>query len=371
MMWPTDPDRCVCLRDHLRWVGQLYARPLVNRSARMRNKQNDFPVGGVRVGERIIPVPASISPEAQAMLRAAVQDDGTPLNALYPIPAPNDRAAWRQLQAAAEAHYVDAFSAATNKISTKIETRRLGIATIHVAIPENLRLKDCVFIDLHGGGLVFGGGDACRESTRLQANRLGMICYGIDYRMPPDHPYPVALDDCMTVYRHLVDQYGADRILIGGRSAGGNLALASILRARDEGLPFPAGAVLLSPELDLTESGDSFQTNRTVDVVLPNPLMPNNLLYADGADLSHPYLSPLFGEMSAEFPPIFLQSGTRDLFLSNAVRLHRKLRRVGAPVELHVFEAMPHGGFSGSPEDMELAAEVARFVTECLPSSVR
>lgn len=159
--------------------------------------------------------------------------------------------------------------------------------------------------------------------------------------------------------------------MLGGRSAGGNLALSTILRARDEGLRLPAGVVLLSPELDLTESDDSFQTNRTIDVVLPNPLMQNNLLYANGADLSHPYLSPLFGEMSAKFPPTFLQSGTRDLFLSNAVRLHRKLRRVGASVELHVFEAMPHGGFSGAPEDMDLAAEVVRFVTECLPSSVR
>ncbi|CAN7621610.1 alpha/beta hydrolase [Rhizobium sp. LjRoot258] len=337
----------------------------------MQNKQNLFPMEGVRVGERIIPVPASISPEAQAMLSTAVQDDGTPLNALYPIPAPNDRAAWRQLQAAAEARYAAALSAATNEISTEIETRRLGTATVHVAIPESPRLRDCVFIDLHGGALVFGGGDACRESTRLQADRLGIVCYGVDYRMPPDHPYPAALDDCMAVYRHVVDQYGAGCVVLGGRSAGGNLALSSILRARDEGLPFPAGVVLLSPELDLTESGDSFQTNRIVDVVLPNSLMPNNLLYAGGADLSHPYLSPLFGEMSADFPPIFLQSGTRDLFLSNAVRLHRKLRRVGAPVELHVFEAMPHGGFAGAPEDLELRAEVVRFVTECLPTSVR
>ncbi len=336
----------------------------------MKNEQNLSPVEGVHVGERIIPVPTSISQEAQAMLRAAVQYDGTPLNALYPIPAPNDRAAWRQLQAAAEAHYAAALNAATNETSTEIETRRLGTATVHVALPESPRFKDCVFIDLHGGALVFGGGDACRESTRLQANRLGMTCYGIDYRMPPDHPYPAALDDCLAVYRHVIDHYGADRVVLGGRSAGGNLALATILRARDEGLRFPAGVVLLSPELDLTESGDSFQTNRTIDVVLPNPLMRNNLLYAGGADLAHPYLSPLFGEMSAEFPPIFLQSGTRDLFLSNSVRLHRNLRRVGAPVELHVFEAMPHGGFSGSPEDMELAEEVARFVTECLQAFV-
>lgn len=115
-----------------------------------------------------------------------------------------------------------------------------------------------------------------------------MTCYGIDYRMPPDHPYPAALDDCMAVYRHVMDHYEAKRVVLGGRSAGGNLALSTILRARDEGLPFPAGLVLLSPELDLTESGDSFQTNRTIDVALPNPLMANNLLYADGADLLHP-----------------------------------------------------------------------------------
>lgn len=151
---------------------------------------------------------------------------------------------------------------------------------------------------------------------------------------------------------------------------GGNLAMATILRVWDEDLPPPAGAVLLSPEVDLTESGDIFQTNRTVDVVLPNSLMSNNLLYADGAELLHP-CPRFFGEMSADFPPTFLQSGTRDLLLSYTVRLHRKLRRAGAPVELHVFEAMPHGWFGGAPEDLELAAEVVRFVMDCLPPAVR
>jgi acetyl esterase/lipase len=157
-----------------------------------------------------------------------------------------------------------------------------------------------------------------------------------------------------------------DKIVIGGRSAGGNLAAAMVLRARDEGLPLPAALVLLSPEVDLTESGDSFQVNRTVDVVLPNPLMSTNLLYAAGADLSHPYLSPLFGDFAPGFPPTFVQSGTRDLFLSNAVRLHRALRRAEVPVELHIFEAMPHGGFIGAPEDAELSAEQVRFVRHWL-----
>jgi epsilon-lactone hydrolase len=97
-------------------------------------------------------------------------------------------------------------------------------------------------------------------------------------------------------------------------------------------------------------------------VVLPDSLMSNNRLYANGADLSHPYLSPLFGDLEG-LPPTFLQTGTRDLFLSNTVRMHRRLRRAKVPAELHVFEAMPHGGFmGGTPEDRELAEEVSRFV---------
>lgn len=94
--------------------------------------------------------------------------------------------------------------------------------------------------------------------------------------------------------------------------------------------------------------------------------MPNNLLYARGADLAHPYLSPLFGDFSKGFPPTFLQSGTRDLFLSNVVRMHRFLRRAAIPAELHVFEAKPHGGFMGAPEDRELAEEATRFVRQNL-----
>ncbi|MGH7823320.1 MAG: alpha/beta hydrolase fold domain-containing protein, partial [Candidatus Binatia bacterium] len=84
-------------------------------------------------------------------------------------------------------------------------------------------------------------------------------------------------------------------------------------------------------------------------------------LYANGHDLSHPYLSPLFGDVSG-FPPTFLQSGTRDLFLSNTARMHRKLRSAGVDAELHVFEAMPHGGFGGAPEDVEIIVEVQRFL---------
>lgn len=121
----------------------------------------------------------------------------------------------------------------------------------------------------------------------------------------------------------------------------------------------PAGLVLRSPEVDLTESGDTFVTNDGVDLL--GSLMALNEVYAAGADLADPYVSPLFADHSG-FPPTLLQSGTRDLFLSNTVRMHRRLLAVGVAAELHVFEAMPHVGFGGdTPEDAELRDAVLAF----------
>jgi epsilon-lactone hydrolase len=179
--------------------------------------------------------------------------------------------------------------------------------------------------------------------------------------MPPRHPYPAGLDDCVAVYRALLEVRDPADVVVGGASAGGNLAAALLVRAREEGLPMPAALVLNTPELDLTESGDSFTTNLAFDTVL-GPLTEVNRLYAAGHDLADPHLSPLFADVSG-FPPTFLQAGTRDLFLSNTVRMHRKLRAAGVEAELHVGEAMPHGGFGGTaPEDAELAAERRRFL---------
>lgn len=210
---------------------------------------------------------------------------------------------------------------------------------------------------------MFGAGRFAQLITMVRAAVLGCRVWGVDYRVPPAHPYPAALDDCLGVYRHLLARMAPADIAIGGMSAGGNLAAATLLRARDEGLPLPAAALLLTPEADLTESGDTFHTNETIDVALPRGLPNANALYAAGADLAHPYLSPLFGDFKPGFPPTFLQSGTRDLFLSNTVRLHRALLRAGCAAELHVWEAMPHAGFGGmSEEDVEMNAACRDFL---------
>jgi acetyl esterase/lipase len=195
-----------------------------------------------------------------------------------------------------------------------------------------------------------------------------MRLWAVDYRMPPEHPHPAALDDAFAAYCKLLEQESADRVVVHGASAGGNLAAALVLRARDEGLALPGAVVLLSPHVDLTESGDSFQANLGIDTVLTGSLMPANRLYANGADLAHPYVSPLFGDFTLGFAPVFLATGTRDLLLSGAVRMHQRLRAADLPADLYVLEAGPHGGFFGSaPEDHELNRQARRFVDQHVP----
>ncbi|PVZ20675.1 MULTISPECIES: alpha/beta hydrolase [unclassified Pseudomonas] len=320
---------------------------------------------GVQLPARLVPFPTSISEAARAALQRWVTSEGTPANALQQWPPANDRGAWQALKNRVNNQYATAVLGLAKQLYAQVETLSVGDATLHLATPDGQAGTRRACIDLHGGALVFGGGEACRVSAQQQADRFGACCYGVDYRLPPEHPYPAGLDDCLRAYRHVLALHSPGDIVLIGRSAGGNLALAMLLRARDEGLPMPAGLVLLSPEADLTESGDSFQTNRHVDVMLPLPLMPVNRLYAGGADLAHPYLSPLFGQFDG-LPPTFLQSGTRDLFLSNAARLHRGLRRAKVPVEFYLGEGMPHGGFMGATaEDEELEQAIREFVDLC------
>lgn len=316
---------------------------------------------GIRLGERMIPFPASISPEALVNLTRLVNSDGIAINSLYQTPALHDHDGWIALKKQVDGAYAAALAGAVARQRATVETINMGGSVVHMAMPEATGFPDCAYMDLHGGALTFGGGDACHASAGIHADQHAVKCYSVDYRLPPEHPYPAALDDCVATYRALLDSHPRENIIVGGRSAGGNLAAATLLRAKAEGLPLPAALVLLSPQVDLTESGDSFTVNADLDVVLPQSLMANNLLYAAGADLTDPLLSPLFGDHCG-FPSTLLLTGTRDLFLSNTVRMHRRLCEQGVSAELHVFEAMPHGGFGGAPEDDLAAAAVSRFV---------
>ena len=312
---------------------------------------------------RAIPVPTSVSPEARQFLAngLGLGDDAGG------APAPDDLDAWRALIAMADEGLAAVMEARVAHLTPAVELMSVGDVPVYVLTPDGGvdDHDDAIYLDIHGGAFTMGGGEACRAMAKNMVAQVQMRMWSLDYRRPPDHRYPAALDDCITVYRHLLDVCPPERVVVGGQSAGGNLAAALMLRAHDEGLPMPAALVLLTPEADLTESGDTFATLLGIDPVLTTSLADSIALYAGDHDLTDPYLSPLFGDLAA-FPPTFLQAGTRDLFLSNTVRMHRKLRSAGLDAELHVFEAMPHGGFWGSPEDDELAQEVRRFLAEHL-----
>ncbi|MBV1688190.1 alpha/beta hydrolase [Novosphingobium sp. G106] len=253
---------------------------------------------------------------------------------------------------------------------SRIEPVMLGGVAAFDVVPQALSsAKVCLY--LHGGALIMGGGDVCRAMAASFAQGTQMRTIGLDYRMPPRFPFPTPLNDCVTAYRALLEDHAPEDVIVAGVSGGGNLAAAMTVRIRDLDLPMPIGVVLLSPEVDLTESGDSFETLMGIDPVLRTRLTDTISLYAGGHDLADPLLSPLFADLSAGFPQTFLQCGTRDLFLSNTVRFHRALRRAKVPAELHVFEAMPHGGFGSMlegglgncPEDQEVYIELRRFLS--------
>jgi monoterpene epsilon-lactone hydrolase len=317
--------------------------------------------GNLRITARVIPPAKSISAQAQKFLATP----GTlPLS--EPPPA-YEKEAWRKR--------IDRFNAALDPMAqqmldsapAKVETKTIAGVTVHVGTPNSMpeRNRDRARIVLHGGGMVLLAGKFAMADAAMAAARSGCVAYSVDYRVPPDHPYPAAIDDIVAAYRELIKTYKPGNLVISGSSGGGNLAAAAALKIRDLGLPLPAGLVLLTPELDLTESGDTFVTNRHIDVVLKTGLPEMNALYAGGHDLTDPYLSPLFADFTRGYPPTFIQTGTRDLFLSNSVRMHRMLLKAGIEVELHVWEAMPHGGFGGiTPEDAEVQAEVKRFIEQ-------
>jgi acetyl esterase/lipase len=320
----------------------------------------------LQVPAREVPVPTTISPEARAVLAAGPMPAPT-------YPALDDVEGWRSYVAATDEMMLGFFGTAGLMAPEgfDVEERSYDGVTVYAITPPRLAAHDeRVYLDLHGGAFIIGGGELCRGTGIMTSRRIGMTVWSVDYRMPPDHPSPAAVDDCLAAYRALLEARRPDEIVIGGVSAGGNLAAAVILRARDEGLPLPAAAILLTPAMDLTHSGDTWKTNLGVDTLLTasggdsGPIA----LYLGGNDPRDPYVSPIFGDYAAGFPPTVLGSGTRDVLLSDTVRAHRALRAAGVRADLHVLEAAPHGFFRGvAPEDRELDREVRSFIDEHCP----
>ncbi|CAN7632718.1 alpha/beta hydrolase fold domain-containing protein [Phenylobacterium sp. LjRoot225] len=327
------------------------ARPTLAKDRTMSNDDT-----ALHVPAQVIPPPKSISPQGQAFLAAAAKRIAERSRAGGPPPS-------TEAQSAAAVQFLRP-RAAGFKGSLEEIALPSG-AKLYRVVPEGRkgRLAEVVYMDIHGGGFISGGGEMCRLLATLRAQDYGAEVYSVDYRLAPEHPFPAGLDDCMAAYREILKRHKATDLVVGGSSAGGNLAAGLMLRARDEGLPLPVALVLLTPALDMTHSGDSVLTNRYLDVNLHGGGGEGPNAYAAGSDPTTPYLSPLFGDFTKGWPPTILASGTRDLLLSDTVRMHRALRRAGVAAELHVTEAGPHGGFmGGAPEDADVISECRRFV---------
>jgi acetyl esterase/lipase len=218
---------------------------------------------------------------------------------------------------------------------------------------------------LHGGGYVVGSPLLFRDLTwRLaKAARARGLC--LDYRLAPEHPYPAALEDAVAGYQWLLSQgVGAHRIAIVGDSAGGGLALAALLKLRDEGAALPAAAVALSPWTDLALTGDSFARDVKRDVFKLEELRILAASYLAGADPRSPYASPLFGDL-AGFPPVLIQVGSDEMLFDDSVRVAERLRSAGAQAELEIWPRMPHGWHLYArilPEARQAISRIGEFV---------
>jgi len=325
-----------------------------------QNAANAQP-GPRTVPGRSIPVPDTASPELRADIAAP-----------YRVPAwnanPKSAAEWKELVAGLAARGAAAQPAIREKLGVTMEPTVIGgvkafILTPKVMPPAN---RNRLLVHVHGGGYVYNPGEAGTEEGTLMAAYGGFKVISFDYRMPPDHPYPAAMDDAMAVWKAAVKIQKPQNMAIFGTSTGGGMTLAMILRAKKEGLPLPAAIAPGSPWSDLTETGDTYETNEWVDNVIVSYggyLSHAALLYANGHDLKDPQLSPIYGDFHG-FPPAILTSGTRDLFLSLTVLTHRKLRQAGVEASLQVFEGMSHAQYNFdpyAPETKEVFTEIASF----------
>jgi len=323
--------------------------------------------GGFRSAPaREIPLPtADVSPAAQALI-------GAPLQGVW-NDHPKDAAAWKALINSRADSVAKTLPDLRAKLGVKVEPTKIGGVNAFIVTPNDLPAanKDRLLVHVHGGGYVFFPGESGTREAILMAGYGKFKIISVDYRMPPDHPYPAAMDDAMAVWKELVKTNDPKKMAIFGTSTGGGMTLAMVLRAKKEGLPLPAATAPGTPWSDMTKTGDTFFTNEMIDNILVSNdgwLGDAAKLYAGGTDLKDPQLSPVYGDLSG-FPPTILTSGTRDLFLSNTVRVHRKLRQAGVVSDLHVFEGQSHAQYAGdpyAPETKEHFGELAAFFDKYL-----
>jgi epsilon-lactone hydrolase len=225
--------------------------------------------------------------------------------------------------------------------------------------------ESSVVLFVHGGGLMFGASDLDTLFLSRLSKSTGGRTVNYDYRLAPEHPYPAALDDSLAVYGSLVEEVGGDQLIVSGESAGGGLAILLLQAARDAGLEMPAGAILISPMLDYTASGETFDTNRDNDhFVSREAVIGCAAAWLNGRDPAEH--SPLFRDLSA-LPPILIQIGAEEAFLDDATQLAERVEAAGGNAQVEVWKDVMHmwHSFAALPQAAEATERAGLFVRKC------
>lgn len=315
----------------------------------------------LEVPAKSLPVPsADISPQMQKFIAQPLNPDWNDL-----WKTGEEARAFADKQAA---KVVPGIPAMMQRMHVTMEAATIGGVRVHVVTPDEIPTenRNRLLIHVHGGCYVLFPGEAGTTEAIMMAGFGHYKVIAVDYRMPPEAYFPAAVDDAVAVYKAELGSVPAGNIAFFGTSAGGALALEMVLRAREKGLPVPGAIAPGTPMSDVTKTGDTFQTNEKVDNILVSRdgfCDAATVIYAQGHDLKDPLLSPVYGDMHG-FPPTILTTGTRDLLLSNTVRVHRNLRRAGVEAQLEVFEGESHAQYQFDdrvPEAKEAFGEIAMF----------
>jgi epsilon-lactone hydrolase len=244
-----------------------------------------------------------------------------------------------------------------------------------IELLETNKGSDKIILQFHGGAYIIGYNDFYREIALKYSKMLGGVSVlSIDYRIAPQYTFPAALVDAVIAWNWLLNKgYKPENIIIVGDSAGGNLALALVMKLRDEGCQLPAAMVCMSPWTDMASEGDSYIYNRYNDPMFGEKLPKKGEIvterehfrpeYAGNTDLHYKYLSPAYGEYQ-DFPPMLIQVGTFELLESDAITVYKKAKSANVDVTLTRYEEMYHVfQFTiGLPESKRAWEEVMLFI---------
>lgn len=229
---------------------------------------------------------------------------------------------------------------------------------------------DKVVLYFHGGGFVMGNAISHRNIVGNFVKRLGIKALVFDYGLAPEHPAPAAVNDSAAIYAWLLEQgYAPENVVFVGDSAGGGIALATLLKCKDDGMPLPVACAAFSPCTDMTISGESHKTREKADPCTPKGMTKTYLGYYTGSgDRKHPYASPLFGDLSG-LPPIIIQVGNDETLRDDSTRFAQKAKESGVEVHIKVWKGMFHCFpllAPMFPEATEALDEVCQFISKNL-----